>query len=379
MKVREKDLLSAYFCSTPYQIITAIALQHMLQEEADIYIIPLFSAASKYAENIKKLDVFRNVKLVEDEDIERNKNLKSKFLIHLRGAYKYLRVDKIVEEILIDKSRYNKIYASSKSFIPRMVYFYCIKHKINSELIYFDDGEGSYDFKLRIEPSLADKIIRYFLFGKRSIENNHKMYLYDPDLYKEINGCICGERIYPISHDFTTERFKKIMSIVFEIENKDLISEKAILIDMIKEVKYGDDEVKRINKTYSEISKMFAKDGIVIKRHPRDTSKYSLEMKCYKNDSIPFECLCTQIDMDKKVLIGLYSTALIIPKMLLDQEPTVILLYRLFKRKNQTEADRKKQDKFYDSCKNRYASKNKFFIPETFDELTEALLYSSKN
>ena len=185
--------------------------------------------------------------------------------------------------------------------------------------------------------------------------------------------------VIAIEHDYTDLVFQNIIASIFEIDQSDLIDENVIIIDMLKETKYDEAEIKRINEVYRKIQTVFGRNNTIIKRHPRDTTSYDLSIKCFENESIPFECLCTQVDMNKKVLIGLYSTALIIPKLLLDQEPTVILLYRLFERLAQSPEARKKQDMFYDSFKDRYMRDNKFFIPETMDELDEALIAASTN
>ena len=368
-----KTIPSAFFAQTPYQITTAIAIHKMMGGEADIYIVPAFKNADKYAENLRSLGTFRCVKLINKSKILRAHNNKSRLMIHLSVAKQYLQVDDIAKEIFIPDTRYERFYVSSKAFIPRMAYFYYIKHNIDVEMVYFDDGEGSYDFRFRIEPTLGDTIARRLLIGKRSIPNSNRLYLYDPELYFQINGEDQRERILPISHSFADENFKNDISKVFDIQMSDLISEKVIIIDMIKELKYGSTEVERINQVYRKIQECLGAENTIIKRHPRDKSEYALDCRCYSNDSMPFECLCTQIDMNTKVLIGVYSTALVLPKILLDQEPIVLLLYRLFKRSEQTEEARRKQDLFYNSCRDRYTSKNRFFIPETLEELDEAL------
>lgn len=370
-------LSSAYFCTTPYQITASIALHYALKDEADIFIIPSFKDAEKYADNLRRLNIFRRVKVVDKDKIVKKTENKPLLLVHLGIVEQYFRVDEIAKIILYDDTIYKKCYFSSKAFIPRMAYFYYIKHDIDAELYYYDDGEGSYDFRFRTEPSLFDKIARLVLFGKKGFNKAEKIYLYDPELYKEINGQQNNISVLPIPRAFNDLTFKETISKIFDIHAKDLINEKVIIIDMIKEIKYGSGEVDRINQTYMEMQKFFSTDEIIIKRHPRDKSNYCLPIKCYENDSMPFESICTQMDMSKKVLIGLYSTALIIPKILLDQEPTVILLYRLFKRSEQTEQARKKQDQFYEICKSRYKEPNKFFIPESMEELHEALIIAS--
>ena len=371
-----KTISSAFFCQTPYQMLASIALFRMTGGEADFFIIPSFQNAEKYAENIRNLNMFRRVKVVDKDIILGDTRGKSALSLRFGIVRKYFHIDEIGKVILYPDTRYQRMYVS---FIPRMAYFYSVKHNIEPELVYYDDGEGSYDFRFRIEPSLLDKIARFLVVGKNAADAGNKLYLYNPELYQKINGDDNKGNLFAISNDFADEAFRRMVSAVFEIGESDLIREKAIILDMIKQIKYGRTETERINQVYERILDCFSPKDTIIKRHPRDKSAYRLAIKRYGNDAIPFEALCTQMDMDSKVLVGVYSTSLVIPKMLLDREPTVILLYKLFKRLSQSREARAKQDMFYKSFKDAYRSPNKFFIPETLAELDEALRIASGN
>lgn len=374
-----KTVSSAFFCQTPYQMLASIALFRMTGGEADFFIIPSFQNAEKYAENIRNLNMFRRVKVIDKDIILGDTRGKSALSLRFGIVRKYFHIDEIGKVILYPDTRYQRMYVSSKAFIPRMAYFYSVKHNIEPELVYYDDGEGSYDFRFRIEPSLLDKIARFLVVGKNAADAGNKLYLYNPELYQKINGDDNKGNLFAISNDFADEAFRRMVSAVFEIGESDLIREKAIILDMIKQIKYGRTETVRINQVYERILDCFSPKDTIIKRHPRDKSAYRLAIKRYGNDAIPFEALCTQMDMDSKVLVGVYSTSLVIPKMLLDREPTVILLYKLFKRLSQSREARAKQDMFYKSFQDAYRSPNKFFIPETLAELDEALRIASGN
>lgn len=44
---------------------------------------------------------------------------------------------------------------------------------------------------------------------------------------------------------------------------------------------------------------------------------------------VPFECLCMNLDINNGIIVSLESTAATTLKILLDQEPYIILLYKL--------------------------------------------------
>lgn len=363
----------AYFCTTPYQIITAIALKKQTGQKADIYIVPQFKMAAQYAENIGKLNIFNNVRLVDTTSLESHKAARSKLLMHIGIVGQYFKVNKIGKEILIPDTEYTKIYVSSKAYIPRMAYLYCVKNDVNTELVYYDDGEGSYYNKYRIEATGIDKVIRRIIFGKKSIEGSHVLYLYNPELYRAINGNHWNGEIREIAHSIKKSNIKEHLSQIFDIGNQDLINEKVVILDVLKPGKYAEEDITKLYGIYERIRERFTFEQTIVKKHPRDKSTELGYYKCYENYNIPFECLCTQMDMDNKVLIAVSSTAVVIPKLLLGEEPVVILLYKIIKQINQSEDYLKKQDMFYELCKKSYKDPDRFTIPTSYDELINIL------
>ena len=366
---------NAFFCSTPYQIITSIVLNYLFGEESDIYIVPQFKTAAKCAENLNDLDIFRRVKLVDTSMIEEHKKAKSKLLMHVGIVRQYFNVDVIARSFLFTDTEYEKIYVSSKAYIPRMAYLYFVKNGFKTELVYYDDGEGSYYNRYRIESSSADKLIRRFVFGKRIQETNqnNQLFLYEPNLYRSLNGNHWKGEIIPIPHVVCEEPIRSLVSKVFDITKSDVISERAIILDILKTGKFSRQDIKRLFEIYGNIQKVFGDEDTIIKKHPRDKSDELTSFKCYERYNIPFECLCSQMNMNEKVLIAVSSTAVVIPKILNGQEPVVILLYKLIEQTNRNNEYRKKQDSFYQLCKNNYGEKNRFFIPESFEELAQIL------
>lgn len=368
-----KKIRNAFFCTTPYQLITSVVLNHLLGEVSDIYIVPQFKSAAEYADNLRYLKLFNRVKLVDITEIEEHKKARNKFLMHVGIVRQYMKIDDIAQSFLFQDTKYKKMYVSSKAYIPRMAYLYCVKHNLGTELVYYDDGEGSYYNRYRIEASPIDNFIRQMLFGKRSASISHKLYLYEPKLYKELNGSQWNGEIVPIPHIVKEQPVKDWISKIFRISSDDLISEKAIILDVLKEGKYSLEDEERLFGLYDDIQNLFGYEETIIKRHPRDKSTELNAFKCYEKYNIPFECLCTQMNMEEKVLIAVSSTAVILPKLLLGKEPIVILLYKLIDQINQSSEYKSKQDHFYKLCKGNYSSSDRFFIPKSYDELKNIL------
>ena len=181
------NLIDACFvCTTTYQIMTSInfVLQHKIQ--ADLYICPTFCDAKEIAARIKLQKIFTHTVLVDTNNIEQYKKYKHKLIVHLGIAKNYLQINKIVPGFLVPETVYKKLYVSSKANIGRLMGLYFLKHKIEVETIYFDDGESSYDNPTFMIPSRADALMRGLLFGERKIKVK-TLLLYSPELYRKLN------------------------------------------------------------------------------------------------------------------------------------------------------------------------------------------------
>ena len=114
----------------------------------------------------------------------------------------------------------------------------------------------------------------------------------------------------------------------------------------------------------------FGKENVLVKRHPRDGSALHPDIHYYPNSSVPIELICANNDMSEKVIVCFSSTAAATPKLLFDQEPYVILLYRLVNE----ERIKTQEASYYTACQQLYRQNNRFFIPENEAQFSEALL-----
>ena len=71
----ERD--SCFFCTSPFQFFSILALATEQQEIADLYIDPQFSGAALFAERIKEKNIFHNVEVINSSKIY-NKYMRSK-------------------------------------------------------------------------------------------------------------------------------------------------------------------------------------------------------------------------------------------------------------------------------------------------------------
>ena len=109
----------------------------------------------------------------------------------------------------------------------------------------------------------------------------------------------------------------------------------------------------------------------VVRVHPRQADKQvpGLQRDTYAN-LWELECM-EQIGSDH-VLIGAFSTAQFMPKLLKNAEPTVICTYKLLFN-DLTDPFWQGAEKFIADFKAMYSDPEKIQVPETLDELRELL------
>lgn len=367
------QLDACYFCTTPFQIMTAITMVVSQKEQADLYVVPQFGNADEYAARVEAEHVFHRVRVVEDEDIiQKYVGVRRKGLLnHLSIARSYLHVDTIAKGVLFPDTRYTKMYVSSRSYIGRTVQLHLCKHRADTEIVYIDDGEGSYDNPQLLKPRRGDAIVRTVLFGKESVRTDRKKWLYSPELYFRINGEADRDLIEKIPYRWEEPWMRQMIRRIFGITEEMLIREPVIIMDILADGFYAATEPREeLLRIYEKVIKIFGSDRVIIKKHPRDHSPRDSRYHYYDGYGIPFESLCLNMNMSDRVLINVLSTATVIPKLLMDQEPYVVMLYKLLPPDMGVS---EKMEKFYRQCKASYRREGRFFIPETPEELAEAL------
>ncbi len=362
-----RSLDSCYFCSTPYQIITAVSLVKQFNEVADLYIVNGFSGASEVADRIRKEKIFSEVRLV--------KHYVSPFKNHLLTwtwiVLSYARYRRIAKNILIEDTHYNVFYVAGYNLTCRLSYFYLKGKDSSLKKINFEDGIGSYENDRFIEPRKQDAFFQRIFIGKNVLQPAYSQLLYWPDLYYWINGHP-DRRIDQINGDFKSNGMISLFNRIFNFSEDNKITERIILLDCFKDrifTRLGETQLREI---YNKIFKVCGTSEIIVKRHPRDTTNKEGNIKYYTDEQMPFECICMNMDCNEKVLISTQSTAVITPKILLGQEPCVLLLYKLVEfQKQMTDT----WDAIFNYCRQSYSDPKRFMIPETVDELDDCLKF----
>ena len=363
---------TCYFCTSPFQFIPIIDLALSRQEKADLYIDPQFEDANQFAERIKSTGIFCNVELIDSELIYgRYFTVRQGLLNHFQIARSYLKVNEIAKLILLKDTYYKNMFVSSRAFIPRLITLYFIKNNIQTKLLYFEDGTGSYLGNLAYYPRLTDKIVRRVLFGKEALDFAHIRYLFSPEFFLLLNNEYNNISIKKIPPILGNRNLIEVLNNVFSCGTKSLIHERFIILDVLQSFLFDVENQSKLIDIYKLLICEAGYSETIIKKHPRNSDNEIENARYYSFSGIPFECICINTDMNIKVLISYGSTSVGTPKLLLNQEPFVILLYRLIKSKDKSYD--KLMEAYFSKLQCLYSDKSKIIIPENFDELRFAV------
>ena len=370
---------SCFFCTTPYQVLAVISIvQNEKIKNADVYVYDQFDG---YAELIRKLEntgLFRKVYPIEQEKMLLEVDLATTRLLTLRKAAMLLLYIKnmifmksTVKKYLAADIIYKRIYVSTNNFAGRYTILYYMKHKRSLQVVFFDDGIGSYfsdDSITKIR--LYDKIGRLLFVGRKAINIPFVKQIYSPEFYasvKRISGLSdAGQateiiKITPLERNDNNDR---IVSDVFGcLQNTD-ISQDIIYFDTIKAEEFNARGRRVLDRLISNILKVLGRENIIFKFHPRDRY-YNKELPHFDDSRIPFECFCYFNDFSEKVFITNFSTAVFTPKILYDQEPVIVFLYEIMREYMIIPID----TGIVEALKETYHNKEKILIPGTVKEL----------
>ncbi len=360
---------SCYFCTSTYQLLSIISLAATRGESADLYIDPQFKDAVHIAEHVEELKLFECIKVIDADEIYRSFFSHRRGLLnHLEIARSYLLIDKIAQMILEPGIKYNNMFISSRAYMPRMVQLFLIKHGINTKVNYFEDGIGSYLADHSYAPRMSDAILRKMLFGKSALLTNHDRYLFSPEIFRSINkSSKCG--LFKIDNIFNEPEWLNAMNKVFGYDESEQLKERTVIIDEPLKDMLTNEQVSEVLGAYRTVLKYSGQNDTVLKLHPRTNERHEIPCAVFQSHGVPFEVVCMNNNVSDSVLVTFASTAVATPRILLHQEPYIILLYNILSTPYQ--AAKSLDDFFYSISKDRIDKK--VFLPNDMEELVYAL------
>ena len=369
--MNNKNGLGCIFCTTPYQIMTAININETLACDFDIYIVNQFAHSKEIADRLAETKFFNDVLFVDANALgleytskKGMNSLNYKFWSFYLYSKNSLSLDKTVKKYFKTDADYKSIFVSNNAMAGRFASIYLFKHSDSVEFVHYDDGNGSYfDLKSVYGIPLYDRICRTILFGKQTAEIPFSKMLYFPELYKELNG----EEKY-MQKIRVSKEANDVLSYVFSLSDLKSIAEPVIIIDTNRTEEFDDTGSEEYSSILSHCEDIVGIKKVIYKKHPRDTSQ--LVENVMNDDGIPFELFCYKNDFSDRILISSKSTAVFSPKLFFDSEPYIILLYKIMEQHTKTVMN---VDPYVHYVKNLYREPERIIVPKDKEQLYKAL------
>lgn len=374
--VNMSESKSCFLCSTTFQLITAMQICYGRREKADLYILPLCPNGSVYRDRISEVKLFHKVSVIDGDSLSCLYKKQSALRYNINSFLCYLNIKKIVSKMISVDASYDKFYFSSVTPYSKLIQLYFYRYSKKTEIILFDDGEGSYDDPYIIgKLSKADALVRRLFFGYNFSSYDFKRLLYSPELFININGK--GYRVDKIKNLFNEVSFARQINFVFDFQKDKVIKEKFIILDVIKNIRFTEKGRRKLEKIYGLICQLVGGENLIIKKHPRDNDTVDEKYNVYKTQDIPFEIVEINSMIENKVIITVASTAIFTTKIMLGKEPFVILLNELFGDEDllyNKEGIRDGRVKaFNQGCSDLFSDSSRFMKPQNLSELRNFL------
>ena len=350
---------ACFLCNTPFQLINSIAIVQEKQLEADIYIFGMFDGYKRVADKLKKYNIFSRVISV---DCTKFSNLSEK-----RAFSQCLFTKKVVSDFLGEGIAYQKLFVSSRMHIKQIFQHEMQRRNKDLKIIIFEDGLGTYEKSSSVlNTSLKRKMVELLLNWHLFEQNNTSVLVSRPELL-ELPVALSSVPVKKMPSFAWNQSNKNMVLDIFTVTQNDLIKEPVILFDPTRGTYVNDlgVQIDKLDQCYNIFFNVFKKENVICKPHPRSKIKTSVQLKLYERTEIPMEVLYSGMDnLENRILVGNWSTALYTPKMLFDKEPVIIDLHKLLYKEDFHIAS-----SLYKKMHTIYDNQSRIMAPKSFEEL----------
>jgi hypothetical protein len=356
--------MNLIICSTPYQILTAVNLRlaSILNESTDLIVFDYALGIDKVCENIRISKLFHRVKYAPAKKcFERCTS--GKITGFLWNSWYLVNQKKHTNVIGFDL-KYEKIYYSFADPVVVILCTYLQKKYHNIKFVGFEDGLSDYYDK---QSDYTQRYLSKLFHIPKEIYHRDKVYMYCPKLASDPDG---EYELVQIPPQFMLPENRNLLNKIFDWNDQSIISERIIYFDQLPDYRVGITD--NFNRTIANLLKKTFGENIIVKMHPRRTvniyEQYGI--KTYRQSSIPFEICCMNFNCDQKIFITNISSACFMPKMIFNEEATIIFLFKIFHKNND-----KPVESFLKRFAESYSDKTKLLFPESVEELNSFINY----
>lgn len=351
--MKKRCLQNLFICSSVFQVfnIANLCASNFELGSSDVLLLDYGTDIDKYLDLNFMKRTFNEVKVIKHK--RKNKSISV-----------YINVLKeILKSIILCnnwKIEYRNIFISGTEIYSKIYAYRYMDHFEN--LFYIEDGLESYDAVLDEKSKKVQDTVFQVFYKERPLNLCKALYLYEPSF--AINNTY-NKVIFNIPKVKKDTCVAKIIKNIF-LGNTIEIKQKVIFL----EAWFNDLEKYMFQVELLQIiADIIEFENIGIKKHPNNINNKDI----YEDNLIiegisSFELNNLYYSLNEKVLISIISTACLTPKMIYDEEPYVIFLYKIFLSKYEF-SEWISTEEVILKIKRNYRVPSKIMIPETISEL----------
>lgn len=348
----------AFLATVPVTLIEAI---HFVVsgkiKDADVYITKSFGGADKIARRLRKTGIFKHVFLIEDILLTYPITVKKCVNTVLNGK-------KVVRDM--KKRHYEYGYYNNSGWLVNSIFYTgLLKGNKNCKQNFIEHGYNTYLNEYGKKPWYLRLLIN--LAGFRCMDGPmlEALYLFEPELLRvEQDG---AQKKLP-KMDKNDKRFIHALNYTFGYSKEhDEFKDKRIIV-----MEQGPQKVEFDKEAFwDRVFEIIDTKDAIIKAHPRQkgSTLAGRGIAVCKEHTMPWEVEALNCEIENKVQLAIFSGSCLNLKICCGLEPTIILLYKLLPVDDSFLG--RDVAAFAEEVGTLFEDRQKYFIPESFDELAE--------
>lgn len=309
-----------FLAHTPMQLMNAVILAktEFISDSCDLYYT---DSLSIQVSRLEKEGVFHSQKLIRVKAYQaKNSNLVSKMVTKIRNI---VDLKQIRNSLPTDPMQYSRVLISGIT-LRNIEFYYAIK-SLNPDVRLSVYEEGTSEYCNLSQKKLFEILVSKICFHRYYLQDCDSIYVHMPQLVSLAWKHISIEEIQEVRYG----------SALFNILNRVMGYKTETLKDcagkiIFLEQAFYDESSERAQKAMLEqICKAVGYENVRIKLHPRSMAeKYGKEYS-YLEVNCPFEIVAMNEPVDEITFISINSSAIFNFKLMLKQEPQIVLLNKI--------------------------------------------------
>lgn len=348
----------AFLVDTPVQLLNVInyVLSNDIGKCSDVYIVDQFYNAEAIYKALVNERLFSNVYLLKREKKGIFKHIWTIMGLLVPNIYYILLYKHNVK-----REQYDCVFLSC----PTKLFDFFISASKASIVNGYEDGIGSY-----YGDAFRDLLSRKYIFARQLFNHQYNisaLYLNVPEVYAgTISACI-----KKLGNGIEDEQNAELVKRIFGANN--VMYGKKMCYYFNQPVDANNARVHLLNesKILESIKNSMLGKEMVIRLHPREKEIDRYEGFAIEKPSCLWEIVCNSVIDETSILIGEFSTAQFVPKLLYSMEPTIIFTYYLYDDYDVQKG--KDYETMVSLLRKSYNDKSKIYNVKTMEELKQIL------